>query len=114
MSRFVVSCTNDREGGGLYLCDTQQASIERRYNTQCMGLSKSGSFYVVASQSLGLENFSPSSEGQGIARHVPHSIVCLDEEFRVASEAPVSHLGMGDLHDVILVDDEVWVADTLR
>jgi hypothetical protein len=71
-----------------------------------MGLAKFGAGYIVASQSVG----GPSLSENGFSRN--HSIVYLNSEFEIISEAPVAELGMGDLHDVLVVDDTLYVVDT--
>ncbi len=45
--------------------------------------------------------------------HWPNSLVVLDQGFQVVSEMEVESLGMGDLHELYLDKDRLYVVDTL-
>lgn len=112
MKGVVVTCTNDHDSGGLYVCSLVDSTVRRVYGRQCMGVAVYDNCYVLASQSSRVDE----SERQGLAAslgHAPHALVCLDSSFRVVSEADLDHLGMGDLHDVLIHERELLLVDTL-
>ena len=110
---ILVSCTNDRRHGGIYIL-RQGSAWERVYQMSCMGIASYEGHYIVASQSVGNAKQDGPSSGNSppVNGLTPHSIVCLDGNFRVLTEAPVGFLGMGDLHDAVVKDDELFVVDT--
>jgi len=103
---LLVSCPNDDSRGGIYYVHGQGEEVDRVYMTSCMGLTKFGAGYIVASQSIGTSHLLED----GFSRD--HSVVFLNSHFETVSEAPVSGLGMGDLHDILAVDDTLYVVDT--
>jgi hypothetical protein len=103
---LLVSCTNDDSRGGIYHVRGRNKEVDRVYVTPCMGLVKFGAYYIIASQSVEVSG----QPEDGFSRN--HSIVCLNSQFETVSEAPVSGLGMGDLHDVMVVDGTLYVVDT--
>jgi len=111
MNKLLITCTNDSKNGGIYLWDLNKKSISRVYKSQCMGISKYKNYYVIASQSL--EQNTKFKDKRIPYGHAQHSIICLDNNFNIVSEAPVSIFGMGDLHDIIVFDNRIWVVDTI-
>lgn len=114
MGDVVITCTNDNSGGGLYLWSRSQRALSRKYSRISAGIAILRGMYVVASRSL--HSTLPWWEVYGRVRvgpFFPHSLVCLDKWFNIISEAPVAQLGMGDLHDVVVTDDLLWVVDTV-
>lgn len=105
---LLVTCTNDVGGGGLYVVDGPRKWPNRVYPYQCMGITRFRGYYVLASQSV--EGLSEELIGGFPCR--PHSIVCLDHDFNIVSEAWVQQLGMSDLHDIMIYRDRLYVVDT--
>lgn len=112
MSEFLVSCTNDSELGGLYLCCPEARTARRVYNHSCMGVVAFRDCYVLASQASDVGGQQSGGFAASLG-HAPHSIVCLDNEFQVLTEASVDEYGMGDLHDVMIHGAELFLVDTL-
>ncbi|ETR71739.1 MAG: hypothetical protein OMM_02262 [Candidatus Magnetoglobus multicellularis str. Araruama] len=110
MDKLLITCTNDDKDGGIYLWEINRGTISRIYEYQCMGISRYKNYYAIASQSLEQNTMYLDGIPNG---HFQHSIICLDNKFNIASEAPVSIFGMGDLHDIIVFDSKVWVVDTI-
>lgn len=112
MNGIVATCTNDADSGGLYVCSLPDLTTRRVYDRQCMGVAVYDNCYVLASQAS-IRHGSSRQELTASLGRAPHALVCLDSSFRVLSEAGLDHLGMGDLHDVLIHERELFVVDTL-
>ena len=106
--RFLASVPNDRSHGGIYLCDWNSRSVERIFSSQAMGIVTWESCLII-----GCESLSSASQPDLNPPHWPNSVVVLDRDFNVVSELEVAALGMGDLHELHLRQDLLYVVDTL-
>lgn len=99
-----MSCPNDVSRGGLYLYDFSDNSFERVFETECMGVYPFKRGYIVGSRSIYWK--------EELGPQIPHSLIYLDQDFRVRHEFPLSGFGIGDIHDVVYREGRLWVVDT--
>src|SRR5688500_19361603 len=101
--KLLLTCTNDPVNGGVYLCEPTVGSFTRIHDAQCMGIARFHQYYVIASQSLEVARQLREGKIKWTPQlPVPHALICLNQNFELVSETPLSVLGMGDLHDLAI------------